>query len=459
MSGVNESWTYLLPEALRERMHGRVQLQKILSNIIWLSMDKVLRLGVGAIVGVWIARYLGPSQFGLLNYATAFMALFSPLGTLGIESILVRDVLVEDETQRNTSLGTAFTMRCAGSLIGILLGCILIRVLRPGDSLVFWLVAIAGAGLIVQAFDVIDLWFHSQVKAKFGVYAKNAAFLVLSIVRVPLLLTGAALIAFSWATLAELALGSAGLVFMYRRRGGSLGKWRVSLQRASRFLKDSWPLAFANLAVILYMRIGQVMLGNILNDREVGIYSVAARLAEMWYFIPMSIATSVFPSIIKAKRENPVLYRRRLEMFYGLMSMISLSAAAVTFLFANTIIAVIFGAKFIDAGPALSVYIWASIPVFLNIANSQYLIAENRTHVALYRTLAGAVVNILLNIVLIPRYGAVGAALANLLSYCVTLLCIAVVPDLREQVRLMLRSLNPYFVLGLFREGRGESQS
>lgn len=453
MNTENQSWTKLLPPVLRERLHGRMQLQRILSNIVWLSLDKLVRLGLGAIVGVWMARYLGPQQFGLLNYAIAFVALFSPLGSFGIESILVRDVLIESESDRRVSLGTAFAMRSLGSLTGASLACLLILVLRPAEPLVFALVIIAGAGMVFQSFDVIDLWFHSQIKAKLGVYPKNAAFLLLTLLRVYLLLTRAPLVAFAIAATTEVVFGAAGLVFMYRRQGGRMLRWKASLSRAVRFLKDSWPLAFANLTVIFYIRIGQVMLGNILNDREVGIYSVAARLAEMWYFIPMSIATSVFPSVIKAKREGAAIYKHRLEMFYGVMGMISLGVALITFLFANTIITLLFGPQFSEAGPVLSVYIWASIPVFLNIASTQYLIAENRAMVSLARTVVGSLINVLLNYLLIPRYGTVGVAYAALVAYCVTMVSITAVPDLRGQMVMMLRSLNPWWVVKVFRSG------
>ena len=450
MSTVNESWTDLLPPSMRERLHGRVALQRILSNIVWLSMDKLLRLAIGAVVGVWMARSLGPAQFGLLNYALAFVVLFSPLASLGIESILVRDVLTEDELRQRVSLGTAFILRWVGSLVAAFLACWLLLVVRPGEPLALLLVAIAGAGLVVQSCDIIDLWFHSQVKAKFGVYPKTAAFLLLSAVRIVLLLAGASLIAFAWAAFAELALGSIGLVVMYWRRGGRILRWRASIDRARLFLRDSWPLAFSNLAVIFYMRIGQVMIGNIMADREVGIYSVAVRLAEMWYFIPMSIASSVFPAVIRAKRENPALYAERLRLFYGLMSLISISVAAVTFMFSDLIITTLFGAQFAEAGPVLSVYIWASVPVFLNIASTQFLIAENRTTVALYRTLAGAGVNIALNFALIPTYGMLGAAVGSMFAYWITLLSIAVVPDLRGQIVMMFQSINPLRMLRVF---------
>lgn len=450
MSSVNESWTDLLPPSMRERLHGRVALQRILSNIVWLSMDKLLRLAVGAVVGVWMARFLGPAQFGLLNYSLAFVVLFSPLASLGLESILVRDVLTEDELRQRVSLGTAFALRTAGSLLAAFLACSLLIILRPGEPLALLLVAIAGAGLAAQSFDVIDLWFHSKVKAKFGVYAKTAAFILLSVVRILLLVMGAPLVAFAWAAFGELALGAVGLVVMYRRRGGHIFRWRATIERARRFLLDSWPLAFSNLAVILYMRIGQVMIGNIMADREVGIYSVAVRLAEMWYFIPTSIASSVFPAVLKAKREDPALYAERLRLFYGLMSVISISVAAVTFLFSNVIITTLFGPQFAEAGPVLSVYIWASVPVFLNVATTQFLIAENRTTVALYRTIAGAVANIALNFALIPSFGTLGAAVGSMLAYWITLLSIAVVPDLRGQIVMMIQSLNPSRIFRVF---------
>lgn len=441
MSASNMSWTKFLPGFAQKRLEGRVQLQRILSNIAWLSIDKLLRLGVGAVIGVWIARYLGVAQFGLLNYALAFIALFSPLGSLGVESILVRDLLAEDDRQRQISLGTAFAMRIAGSVVAGILACITISILRPQQCLTFFLVAIAGLGLIAQSFDVIDLWFQSQVRAKFPVYAKNTAFLGMSIVRAGMLIARAPLIAFAWATSAEFIMGAAGLVYVYHRKGESLRRWRVRYARMIAFLKDSWPLAFASFAVILYMRIGTVMIGTMLGDSEVGIYSVAVRLAEMWYFIPMSIASSVFPSVIKAKLEDASLYRLRLEMFYNLMSLISISVALVTSFFSTFAIRIVFGVEYQAAGPALAVYIWASVPVFLNIASTQYLVAENRAVMALYRTIAGAVVNILLSAFLIPRYGSVGAALATLIAYTIATFSLVFVADLRPQVTLMLRSL------------------
>jgi len=455
MTVINESWIRHLPSGFRKRLHGRVQLQKILSNIVWLSMDRVLRLGITAVVGVWMARYLGPEQFGLLNYAAAFVALFTPLATLGLDSILVRDILGDDEATRHVTLGTAFAMRCAGSVAGALGATALISFTRPGDQFTLVLVLLSALGMFALAFDVIDLWFQSQVKVKFAVYAKNGAFLVMSAVRVALLLMRAPLIAFAAATLAELLLGAAALVYMYHRRGQHMRTWRVRVDRALLFLHDGWPLAFATLGTILYMRIGQVMLGDILTDREVGEYSVAIRLAEAWYFLPVAITASVFPSILAAKRTDAVQYARRMKILYGALSAIALAVAIPTSFFAQAIVTVLFGAQYAAGGPVLAIYVWASLPVFLGIASSQYLIAENRTGVALFRTITGSVVNIVLNLALIPQFGTTGAAVAALIAYTIATFSFGVVPNLRGHLALMARSLNPHFLLAELRKATG----
>ncbi|MEW6511322.1 MAG: flippase [Bacteroidota bacterium] len=455
MTVTNEGWIRHLPPAIRERLHGRAQLQRILSNIVWLSLDKVLRLILTAVIGIWVTRYLGPVQFGLLNYAAAFVALFTPLATLGLDSIVIRDILGEDEEARRTSLGTAFAMRTAGAAVGAVCAFLLVTVVRPGDSLAATLVVLAGVGMFALAFDVIDLWFQSQVKAKFAVYAKNGAFLIMSGVRVILLVVGAPLVAFAWAVLAEALIGATALLIVYRRKGQHLRAWRVRLARASQFLRDSWPLAFATLGTILYMRIGQVMLGNILSDREVGEYSVAVRLAEAWYFLPVAITASVFPSVLSARRTDRVQYARRMQVLYGGLSVISIAVAIPTSFLARTVVVLLFGPQYADAGPALAVYVWASLPVFLGIASNQYLIAENRTRVALWRTVTGSVVNIILNMLLIPLWGILGAAVAALIAYSLATFSFAVVPDLRSHVLLMVRSVNPRFLYAEMRKAAG----
>jgi len=446
----NESWTNLLPDSIRERLHGRSQLQKILSNIVWLSLDKVLRLGIGAVLGIWIARYLGPEQFGLLNYAAAFVVLFSPLSSLGLDTIVIRDILREDEERVRVSLGTAFALRLAAGVVAGALAIAAISIVRPDDAMTRALALLSAFALVVQALDVIDYWFQSQIKSKYVVYARNAAFLLTSAARIVLLIVHAPLIAFAWTVLVEIVLGAIGLLIAYRVKRQNLFRWRVDLSRARTLLRDSWPLAFASLAIILYMRIGQVMVGDYLGNAAAGTYSVALRIAEVWFFLPLAISSSVFPAILKAKAEDEQVYQFRLQRFYDIMGAISLSASVIISLCAGPIVSLLFGRQYADAGPVLAVYIWAGIPVFLGVASNQFLLAEGLMKISLYRTLMGGTASVLLNMVFIPRFGVIGAAIASVISYSVSVFSLILFKNMSGNVRMMLRSLN---CVRLFRIG------
>ena len=300
---MNKFWIELLPRILREKLEGRQYLQNVVRNTAWLFADRVVRLGFGLFVGVWVARYLGPAQFGVLSYANAYVALFSAIAALGLDSVVVRNI-VRDPSRREEILGTAFFLKLIGAAATVVLAAGTILLVRPGDTVSQIVVGIIALGTIFQAFDAIDFWFQSQILSKYTVCAKNSAFLVISLVKIALILSKASVISFAAAGLAEIALGSMGLIMVYRMNGHRLKEWRFRRDTAKEMLADSWPLVLSGIVVMIYIRIDQVMIGNILGIAEVGIYSVAVNLTEVWYFIPMAITSSVLPAIIDSKRRS-----------------------------------------------------------------------------------------------------------------------------------------------------------
>lgn len=447
---MSKPWIRFLPEAIRKRVEGRAQVLKILGNVSWLSADRLVRMGVGLIVGVWVARYLGREQFGTLNFALAFVSLFSPLAVLGLDSIVIRD-LVESPDKGNQTLGTAFRMKLFGGLISGVGAVVVMVVTRPAESLLHVLVVIAAAGVLFQSLDVIDFWFQSQVRAKYVVYARNAAFLLLAGVRILLLLLHAPLIAFAWAAFAELGVAAVGLVIIYRRQRQMFSAWTGTLGRAKALLRDSWPLFLSGVSIAIYMRIDQVMIGYMLNDAAVGTYSVAIRLVELWYFLPTAIGASVLPALINARKEDESLYLQRLQVFYNVMGTLSLIVAAAMSLLSTPIISLLYGEKFEGAGPVLAVYAWAAVPVFLGAASSQHFLVENMTRISLYRTVAGVVTNVCMNLVLIPVLGPLGAAVAALVSQTVVAFSIALMPGTGRQAGMLLAAMNPFKTLRYLR--------
>jgi len=408
-------WTGWIPGSLRERLERMPGLQKILANAGWLTGDRLVRLGMGMVVGVWVARYLGPGRYGLLAFVQAVAALFIGISTLGLDQVLVRE-LVQRPERRSSLLGTALALRLGGAALAMAAVCLTAVLASSQDGPVLLLAAILGAGAVFQALDVIDLWFQSQVQSKFTVLAKNTVFLVVAGIKVALILVQAPLVAFAWAQLLETLGGALALWLFYRVRGGRLRQWGVDLAVARDLMRAAWPLLLSGVAVMVYMRIDQVMLARLSGAEAVGYYTAATRLSEVWYFIPMAAMTSVMPSLVAAKAEDESVYRHRVQLFLRATLGLALVLVVPVALLARPIVGWLFGPAFAPAGPVLAVQIWTTVFVFLGVAQAPWFVIENQTRLALQRTLGGAAVNIGLNFWLIPKYGAMGAAWSSLVA-------------------------------------------
>ena len=390
-------------------------LRKILHNTAWLMVDRLVRMGLELFVGVWVARYLGVSQFGIFSFAVSFVALFGTMATLGLDSIVVKH-LVTEAAQSDDILGTAFALRLLGGVIVPLLAVASIYIIEPDDKITLLLVTLLSAGLFFQAFDTIDVYFQSQVQSKATVWAKNSAFLLIAGVRLFLVHAKAPLWTFAGAQVAELALGALGLMAMYRWRGGRVSMWRARRWRAVQLLRQSWPVILTGMAIMIYSRIDVVMLKFMQSDAAVGLYATATRISEVWYFVPAAIVSSVSPAIMRVK-DHPKIYYERIAHLFSLMSLIALVIGSGIALSSHWIIHFLYGDAFRGAAPVLAVHIWASLFVFLGVAQGPWNVSQNLLKLVFYRTLAGAVANVLLNLVLIPRYSAMGAAIATVMSY------------------------------------------
>ena len=407
-----------LPIGLRNKIAHRHGLIQILNNISWLFFDRILRMGVGLVVGVWIARFLGPEQFGLMSYVLAFVGLFTAVATLGLSEIVVRD-LVQDPSAAGTTMGTALTLQVMGGLCAFGLAFLAISYVRPSDELAKFAVAVLAMLMVLKATEVVKYWFESQVQSKYTVWTESGVFIVFAAIKIGLILSKAPLMAFIWALFAEGLLIAVGLLGVYALRGGKISAWRPRFKRAKTLLKDSWPLVLSGLAIMVYMRIDQIMLGIMLGDESVGIYTAAVRISEVCYFIPMTIVASVFPAIIEVKKTSETLYYQRLQKLYDMMVLLALAVALPMTFLSEWVVTLLFGKAYLQAGSVLAIHIWAGIFVFLGVASGKWYLVENLQRLSLYRTLLGAFANIILNLMLIPHFGLIGSALATVASYAV----------------------------------------
>lgn len=410
-------------------------------NTGWLFLDRIVRMAVELFVSIAVARYLGAQQFGLFNYAIAFVALFNTISTLGLDSIVVRTLILKPEDKKQL-LGTTFFLKLFGGILSLLFSFILIVILRNNDSSTIFLVVILSSSFIFQSFNTIDFWYQSQLESKYTVLAKITAFIITNILKVILIFLHAPLLAFGCVTFAEIVIGSVGLIITYQIRGYSIWTWRWNFKYAKALLRESWPLILAGVSIIIYLKIDQIMIGEMIDDKAVGIYSAASRISEVWYFIPGAIASSFAPSIYSAKETNETLYYQRIEKLIRLLALISIIIALPISLFAGSLITLLYGNTYSEAGNILSIHIWASLMVFMGIATSYWYISEGLSHLSLLNTFVGAIMNILLNLFLIPKYNGTGAAIATLISYtCADFLMNAIHPRTRKIFRIQVKSL------------------
>ncbi len=423
---------------------------KYFKNTSWLFAEKVLRMIVGLFVWIWVARYLGPEQFGLLSYAQSFVGLFTAIATLGLDGIVIRE-LVKDESKRDVLLGTAFRLKLMGAF-GVLFFLAVAVNFTANDHYTNILIFIIASATIFQSFNVVDFYFQSKVLSKYVVYAKIISFFISTIIKITLLLNEAPLIAFVWVVLFDSIILAMGFLYFYLHNHLSLKFWRFDKNVAFSLLKDSWPLILSGIVISIYMKIDQVMIKEILGNEAVGKYAAAVRLSEAWYFIPMIISSSLFPAIINAKKQSEKLYYARLQKLYDLMVWMAIAVAIPMTFLSDWIVDLLYGGKYNQAGSVLMIHIWTGVFVFFASAWGKHMLANNRQKIFIKFDLLSTFFNVLLNLILIQRIGIIGAAIATAASIPLTyILFFFFYPDQKQTIVNFLKAL---FLLNLFKNIR-----
>ncbi len=380
--------------------------------------EQVLRIVAGLLVGIYVARYLGPELYGVYSYVLAFVALFGAIARLGLDGIVIRD-LVNHPEQRDVYLGTVFWLKLIGALLT--LGLLAIAVQFTGnDATTNLYVFIIAGGLIFQSFDVVDFHFQSKVLSKYVTICKLVQLALSSVLKLYFIFIQADLFWFVLVSLIDQISLALFLAFAYWRQkiGSFFGCFNFGTAKA--MLRNSWPLILSGIAGTLYVRIDQIMIKEMLGEREVGLYSAAVRISEAWYFVPVVITASLFPAIVNAKKISQTLYHQRLQRSCTLMTWLAIAVALLTTFSADSVVSLLYGYHYQGTGSVLAIHIWGAVFVFLGVSSGVFFtVEENYTKKLFYRTALGAVSNVLFNLVLIPRYGINGAAMATVLSQCI----------------------------------------
>lgn len=386
----------------------------VANNIIWLFLDKAIRMGVGFFIGTWFARYLGVEQFGLYSYVIAFVSIFGTIASLGMNGVVVRD-LVNNPNKRDKIISSIFTVLLISGTLAYLITVVSVQFFS-NDVLIKIFVSIYGLTLISKASDIIRFYFEAQIKSKYVVFVENIVFVLISIIKIIMILTHVTLISFIWLAAFETFITAFGLIFIYVKYISKSIKWIINKEYIRSALKDSLPIFLSAVGISIYMRIDQVMLGQMLGNESVGVYSAALRLSEIWYLIPTIIISSAFPKILRSKSIDISKYNNQIIKVLKSLNLFSIFIIGITSIFSGQIISFVYGNEYLASANVLIIHIWTGFFVGLGVMGGNWYIANNLQKIVFYRTLIGAGLCVFLNLFLIPKYGPMGAAISTLIS-------------------------------------------
>ena len=405
---------------------------RLLSNSGWLLFDQFLRVAAGALLSLWIARHYGPTQLGAFNYAMAIVALWTPIASGSLDVLVIRD-LVKDAAAARVILASAHVLRLLAALVSIG-GALAMAAIaaRPEDQSLVVLVLLAALSTLFQSAFVVDSWYQSQGQTRVGAMVRSLAFMVGASLRIAAVMADADVALLAIAVAVEALV--AGLLFhgFYRKKEGLLLDLRAAdWRRVRAYLAEGKNIILTGVLIGIYMRVDRVMIGSLLDNRAVGIYSVAVQLCELFYLLPNAVLLSIYPTLVSLHAANEERYRQRLlqamaAFFYGSL------AIALAFSFAAPwLIGILLGPSYTESATIARIYIFLLPLISMSVIFSHWYVLYGKTAISMYGTVIGGASALLLNYLLIQRFGLPGALYAALISMLMPTVIVSLLFDRR----------------------------
>lgn len=431
-----------------KKLKNHAGFMKYFFNTGWMMLDKVLRLFLGLFVGVWVARYLGPEDYGVLSFSLSFVGLFGAFSKLGLDGIIVRNI-VSDPEERDKVIGTSLGLRTFGVIVLLLsvFGALQLTSTSAYEKTVVMIIAV---GQLFMSFEIIGFYFQSQVQGKYFGLTGTYGLVVSSALRISFILLGLPLLWFAVVVVIEQLTKAVFFVYFYLRNNLTVTRWSFSSETAKSLLKDSWPLIISGMALMVQARIDQVMIKEIVGTEEVGFYSVALKLIEIFGFIPMMLKSSLLPAFIKAKKISQAVYENRLLNYYRFSFILFLLVSIPIFIFSEKIVVLLFGIEYRPAGILLSLMAIRLFFTNMGTARAVFINVENLFKFSFFTMLIGTITNVLLNLYMIPLYGSKGAVVATIISFAATIFAVDIFyKKTKLNVYLQIKSMFTFYKLNL----------
>lgn len=414
--------------------------KKVFANLFWAMTGKIVNMAGALLVGILVARYLGPSQYGLMNYVISYVTLFTIISNFGLDNIEIRELSRTPE-KKEYILGTCFRIRMLFATLALIL-VILSLILFNANTFTSCMILLYSVTLYTGSFNIIRNYFTSIVKNEYVVKSEITRTIIGACIKVVLLWIKAPLEYFIAATAFDTILVASGYCFSYKKIIGSISKWKYDRAIVPYYIRESFPLVLSGAAVIIYQRIDQVMIGNMINNASVGYFATAGKFLDLVLFLPMVLTQTVTPLLVKAKERNEEEYERKKQQFVSIVVWISILLSVVVSLSAYWLIYFTYGEKYLMAVPILQIMAFKTVGMALSSSSGQIIIMEHIQKWAFIRNLLGCLICIGLNFLLIPQYGVIGSAWVTIITVTFTG-CFAniFIPPYYKIMKIQLRAL------------------
>lgn len=419
-------------------------IEKVLSNRVvknagWLIGGRVVQMILNLAIGLLTARYLGPAGYGLINYAAAYTGFFTSFCTLGINSVLVKE-FVDLPDKDGEIIGTSIVLRAISSILSALSIICFVIVADRGEPITILVVTLSSIGPVFHVFEVFNYWFQAKLRSKVTAVATLTAYIVTAVYKVFLLMSGASVVYFALATSIDYICLAVFLCIAYRRNGG--GRLSFSWAYGKRLLAKSCHFILPSLMAAIYAQTDKIMLKHMISEAEIGYYSTAVSICSVWCFVLQAIIDSMYPSIAESFKTGEDRFKKLNIQLYSVVIYISVFVSVFFSVFAELIVTVMYGEAYLPSIAPLRVITWHTAFSYLGVARNVWIVCLDRQRYLKYVYFAAAVSNVLLNIVLIPLWGATGAAVASLVAQIITTMVAPFfIKNLRENSFMMLKAV------------------
>jgi O-antigen/teichoic acid export membrane protein len=416
---------------------------RFISNTGWLFGERVYSMILSLFVGLLTARYLGPSNYGLLNYGYSFVSIFLPICVLGFDTILVNEI-VKKPSNSGTYLGSGIAMRVGAALVSIILIDITVFILNPNNSLILFVTFVQSCSLVFRSFDLLNYWFQSKLASKFSVIARSGSMTIVATFKVYLLIIHASVALFAFSYLLDALVVAVLMLFLYNK--GSEYKLKVSIKISKYMFSSSYHFMLSSIIVVLYMQMDVILIGQFLGTKQVGFYSAAMVITGFWVFVPNALIESARPIIMGAKESSEELYLRRLKQLYCVVFWLGVFVAVIMSICSGFVVNILYGSAYSKAAIPLSISIWGQPFAMLGVTRGIWIVCEHKNKYTKYYVAIGFIFNLVLNIIAIPIMGIVGSALATFLTQIVVS-CISPIfyKETKYSTKLMIEAIRLKF--------------